>query len=129
MLVFCICSNAALGSLLHAKHPQSHWLSGRHMKADSYPSHCCCSSHCCCCRGVLKPQKLLSYADGGMPYSKSVNEAGQQQPAAAKPSSTVSTAAAAAGGAQVVRPDGFQSCMAVRFRNMKWDGATGKVYR
>jgi hypothetical protein len=77
---------------------------------------------------VLKPQKLLSYADGGMPYSKSVNEAGQQQPAAAKPSSTVSTAAAA-GGAQVVRPDGFQSCMAVRFRNMKWDGATGKVYR
>uniref|UniRef100_A0A383VL27 Sulfatase N-terminal domain-containing protein n=1 Tax=Tetradesmus obliquus TaxID=3088 RepID=A0A383VL27_TETOB len=61
-------------------------------------------------RGVEKPQKLLSYAAGGLPYSKAgnVNEAGQQQQQ---------------------RPAGFQSCMAVRFRNMKWIGDTGMVYR
>jgi hypothetical protein len=79
---------------------------------------------------VEKPQKLLSYANGGLPYSKAVTEAGQQQQQA-NSTSTVSTAAVAAAvsSAQFERPQGFQACMAVRFRNMKWVGETGKVYR
>jgi hypothetical protein len=93
----------------------------------------------------VKTQQLLNYVQGGLPYGKMVNEAGQQQSANtttavstsntsvspttnSSSSSSVSTAAVAA-RAQYVRPAGFQSCLAVRYRNFKWMGDSGKVYR
>jgi hypothetical protein len=43
-------------------------------------------------------------------------------------SSSVSTAAVAARAASM-HPAGFQSCVAVRYKNFKWIGDSGKVYR
>lgn len=71
------------------------------------PTHACCCCRCLSCREVLRPQPLFDYDKGGVPnsvYWKLLPGLKSSNP-------------------------GFEMCIAVRHKDYKWLGATGKVYR